>query len=269
MNNSPSSQRKDPSPPANNASVDADSPSVTADEEGGIIVDSPTPTSDDSQSDLQEDYAPGDVIECKTNVGDTTSGEVISYDKGAKVLVLNSAIGSGKTQMQFINMEYVTSTHKIRPAPQNFLSATVPNDSHEESQHRLQLAEKNKAKDWMGDAPEEAVQTFLDLRKMYNDVRWDNEDRCIRLLRHVVIREPFDAHSVQSEGVHSPSNEAVMHVKKLLINYQSLGTNAGRNTSYSPPTSDADADGDQKSPREGTPPTPRATSVPATTTEAE
>jgi len=104
------------------------------------------------------------------------------------VLVLNCAIGGGKTQMQFINMEHVKNIQKVRPAPLNFPSPTIPNDSHEESQRRLQLAESNKSKDWMGDAPEEAVQTFLDLRKMYNDIRWDNEGRCIRLLRDVVIR---------------------------------------------------------------------------------
>jgi len=84
MNISPSLQRKDPTDTNDNDDVDSTSVHSNNNEEGGVgsPKSSPIPISADEQpADLQDVYALGDVVECQTDVGETSVGEVLSYDK--------------------------------------------------------------------------------------------------------------------------------------------------------------------------------------------
>jgi len=154
--------------------------------------------------------------------GATVNGEIISYESQSNVLILQEN-NYAKPRILFVNLAHV---EKVDVSPQASNSVAQPdspiagNNSIEEARRRLRREERKYSSAWLGNASPEAVKAFLLLKKQYSTTVWDGTN--IRVMRDIIVRDPFDENSVEGTNQRTASLQAVEQVKKVLSQVRTI-----------------------------------------------
>lgn len=132
---------------------------------------------------------PGDVIWCRTFIGEEYEGEVMGYDESTQAVVIKSA--PGKTQskavydVSIINLNFVDHSNFKLIERSRSDPPPLPDLDKVKTERRLKTAKERVG---VGVSPE-GQQLFDFIQKRISDCMWDGQN--IVVLRDIEIKPPY------------------------------------------------------------------------------
>ncbi|KAL3098050.1 hypothetical protein niasHT_027595 [Heterodera trifolii] len=169
-----------------------------------------------SSSTTIDELQNGDRLQCSTRM-QKFSGELLLVDRREGIFVLRERKGNERQfNIHFVRFAELQSLKKLSSPPSNFDGIChVPTDSPATARDRLVKAEQRLSQLWVDKTPSEAAKrTFIELKRIFDDVVWDGES--IKVLKCVVVTAPFDENGVECIDSRASSVGTLARVKKIL-----------------------------------------------------
>jgi len=148
------------------------------------------------------------------------SGEILGVDVNKSFALVRDV--KNQKRIHYINLSNVKNLRRsTQCSPSIFAtSLQIDNQDKEEVQKRLHKAENDKSQLWINDnVPQKARQLFSHLKNIYNDdVSWDHSKIAIKVLKCVIVKQPYDESSLEVLDKRESSITTLERVKKILSN---------------------------------------------------
>ncbi|KAL7070074.1 hypothetical protein ACQ4LE_010857 [Meloidogyne hapla] len=179
--------------------------------------DSPTTSSVCQQDSLPLDsFSIGDFFRCSTKSAHF-SGELIQMDLNSGILLLEEHLNNGRSILHFVRKSGLLSIEKVLP-PHKFQKRRSSNLKHNNSLYTIDEIERAEIALNTEDGPlikdEQAKKTFLELKRIFDDVIWDGSN--ILVLKCIRVFCPYDFKSIETIDSRSSSLDALARVQKIL-----------------------------------------------------